>query len=535
MPKLSVVIPVYNTEKYLRKCLDSVCNQTLQDIEIICVNDASTDNSLEILKEYASSDNRIKVINFPQNKGAAVARNTAIHEAKGEYIGFVDSDDYIDLDFYEKLYEKALEGGADIVVGNYYMHFKNKNTFYDKDFLTKIQENKVRFNGLFVLAIYNKKLLQKNNIIFSETYRYGEDRIFPIFAVYHSKVVEIVYDVFYHIQKRDGSSSSGYFNDKEKMKDFVESSKEILMQFNLLNYDKDSYSIFFHEYLDYILSTLLQTTDIFKSIVIDLYYYFYEHIKFQAVFDQRYNAKIKCIKNPKLLVQVLKKRVHNSIIPKRIFYVWFGGKKSILANVCIDNWQEKLQDFEFVEINEDSPYFDFKSEYKNCKWFREVYDRKLWAFASDYARIRVMYEYGGIYLDTDITIKKDLSPLLKHSFFIGEEETGVLSAGIFGAIPNHPYLQAMLDFYQKDIYKSPLYIIPQILTKVYGDNEFDDIYVYPPEFFYPFHYEESYSPQCITPNTYTIHWWGASWINASNLVFLQNKHLLATLRKRITK
>ena len=96
MPKVSVIIPIYNTEKYLRKCLDSVCNQTLSDIEIICVNDCSTDNSLEILEEYASKDNRIKLIDFKENKGAAVARNAGIDEAKGEYIGFVDSDDFVD-------------------------------------------------------------------------------------------------------------------------------------------------------------------------------------------------------------------------------------------------------------------------------------------------------------------------------------------------------------------------------------------------------------------------------------------------------
>ena len=115
MPKVSVIIPIYNTEKYLRKCLDSVCNQTLSDIEIICVNDCSTDNSLEILEEYASKDNRIKLIDFKENKGAAVARNAGIDEAKGEYIGFVDSDDFIDLDFYEKLYNKAVKSGADCV------------------------------------------------------------------------------------------------------------------------------------------------------------------------------------------------------------------------------------------------------------------------------------------------------------------------------------------------------------------------------------------------------------------------------------
>ena len=119
MPKVSVIIPVYNTERYLRRCLDSVCNQTLSDIEIICINDCSTDNSLDILKEYADKDKRIKIINFKENKGAAVARNTGIDIVNGEYIGFIDSDDFVDSDFYEKLYNTASENNSDIAKGEY--------------------------------------------------------------------------------------------------------------------------------------------------------------------------------------------------------------------------------------------------------------------------------------------------------------------------------------------------------------------------------------------------------------------------------
>ena len=150
--KVSIIIPVYNTEKYLRKCLDSVCNQTLQDIEIICVNDCSTDDSLEILKEYASNDNRIKIINFTENKGVAIARNTAIEQAKGEYIGFVDSDDYVDLDFYEKLYNAAKSENAELVVGKTQMEnengIKQKDPIFD-NFFSQVRKNKLHFTQFF--------------------------------------------------------------------------------------------------------------------------------------------------------------------------------------------------------------------------------------------------------------------------------------------------------------------------------------------------------------------------------------------------
>ena len=100
MVTLSVIVPVYNTEKYLRECLDSIINQTFRDIEIICVNDGSTDKSLEILKEYALKDNRIKVIT-QGNKGQSVARNIGLNNASGKYITFIDSDDYLDFNTYK--------------------------------------------------------------------------------------------------------------------------------------------------------------------------------------------------------------------------------------------------------------------------------------------------------------------------------------------------------------------------------------------------------------------------------------------------
>ena len=95
MVKVSIIIPVYNAEKYLKRCLDSVLSQTLKDIEIICVNDGSTDNSIQILKEYGS---KIKVIN-QENQGLSVARNTGLKEAKGEFVAFLDSDDYYNKEY----------------------------------------------------------------------------------------------------------------------------------------------------------------------------------------------------------------------------------------------------------------------------------------------------------------------------------------------------------------------------------------------------------------------------------------------------
>ena len=115
-PILTVIMPVYNTDKYLEECMDSLVNQTLKEIEIICVNDASTDRSYEILKEYAEKDDRIKIINQETNVGQSICRNTALEHINGEYTVFIDSDDKIELDGYEKVLKFAQKYQNDVVI-----------------------------------------------------------------------------------------------------------------------------------------------------------------------------------------------------------------------------------------------------------------------------------------------------------------------------------------------------------------------------------------------------------------------------------
>ena len=140
MAKVSIVIPTYNVEKYIDKCLKSLLNQTLQDIEIICVDDCSTDSTVEILNRYKESDKRVRVIVSDINQGCSKMRNIGIENSTGEYLGFVDSDDWVDFDFYEKLYTKAKKTNAEVVKGAVYKNvFDNKHNmkterhFYKKE------------------------------------------------------------------------------------------------------------------------------------------------------------------------------------------------------------------------------------------------------------------------------------------------------------------------------------------------------------------------------------------------------------------
>lgn len=146
MPKVSIIVPVYNVGKYLSKCLDSLINQTLEDIEIICINDGSTDNSLDILKSYRTKDSRIKIIDKP-NEGPSITRNLGIHSATGKYIGFIDSDDWIDLDFYEKLYSSITSNDVDIACATIIRKRENNSkyrVFFKEEKIYETLEDKLK-------------------------------------------------------------------------------------------------------------------------------------------------------------------------------------------------------------------------------------------------------------------------------------------------------------------------------------------------------------------------------------------------------
>lgn len=205
--KVSIIIPVYNSGKYLRKCLDSVCCQTLQDIEIICVNDCSSDNSLDILQEYAQFDNRIKIINFEQNKGVSAARNAGLEIAKGEYLGFVDSDDYIDLDFYEKLYHKAQDEKSDIAKAvKCEILDSGENKIVDIN--SGVKENKFNFLSEWVTAIYKNTLIQTNKIKFLVGIQCTEDIVFLVHCVLKANKVSVIDHVHYYYCRHSNSLNS---------------------------------------------------------------------------------------------------------------------------------------------------------------------------------------------------------------------------------------------------------------------------------------------------------------------------------------
>lgn len=207
--KISVVIPVYNVEKYLKKCLDSVINQTLKDIEIIIVNDGSPDNSQAIIDEYAKKDRRIIPL-IQENGRQGKARNTGLKHAKGEYISFIDSDDYIEIDMLEKMYDNAKLENSDVVICSFYKHYgkkKNHISINDNLILDTISNNNPKLFNTFgpCSKIYKRDLLIKNNIKFMEKVYY-EDVSFTLKVLTLAKKISFVNEPLYNYIIREGST-----------------------------------------------------------------------------------------------------------------------------------------------------------------------------------------------------------------------------------------------------------------------------------------------------------------------------------------
>ena len=174
--KVSILVPVYNAELFLVECLDSLMNQTLQKIEIICINDGSKDGSLKIIEKCAKNDKRIRIIN-KKNSGYGDSMNIGLEKARGEYIGIVEPDDFVDFDAFKSMYDLASRYNADIVKGNYYDYYGNSGTdkqvsdMFSSDIVNRVVDPRIEKNIFYQLpsiwaAIYKREFLINNKISF---------------------------------------------------------------------------------------------------------------------------------------------------------------------------------------------------------------------------------------------------------------------------------------------------------------------------------------------------------------------------------
>lgn len=225
IPAISVIIPIYNTGPWLRRCLESICCQTLKHIEIICINDGSTDESGAIISEYADRDSRVHHVTFGKNQGVGIARNIGLVVARGEWLGFVDSDDSLAPDFYEKLYIAAKTNDAELVKGTSWIESKSLNRI-DPNFNAQIHHDKYKFSHGWTTAIYNSKFIFSHNIRFPHLTN-CEDLVFLYNAVSKAKKVTIVNDALYYCFYREGSSSTSVLT--RRMVDSVITARKMMI------------------------------------------------------------------------------------------------------------------------------------------------------------------------------------------------------------------------------------------------------------------------------------------------------------------
>jgi mannosyltransferase OCH1-like enzyme len=210
------------------------------------------------------------------------------------------------------------------------------------------------------------------------------------------------------------------------------------------------------------------------------------------------------------------------VIPKIIHYCWFGkGRKNKTIRKCISSWKKYLPDYEIREWNESN--FDVNSS----PYTKQMYKNKLWAFVSDYVRFLKLYEYGGIYLDTDVEVLKSLDEFLKYECFVGYEGSGFIGSAIVGSKIDHWFIKKCMTYYNND--GEWELTSPQNMTMVLRKSGNSGVKVYPVEYFYPFSYTDHYCKECIKQKTHAIHWWQASWQQKSE------NNLYNKIIKKITK
>lgn len=333
-PLISVVLPIYNMEKYLGRCINSILNQSYKNIEIILVNDGSTDNTSSICKEYAQNNENIIAIN-QENGGPSKARNTGIDSANGEWIMFVDPDDYLSPNIIEELFSN-LEKDTDIICcscivdignrkleSNFYNHnivasnYKEKNEFFKQllDYTYSQKKNIYTAIGVPWGKLYRKSFLLNYNIRFDKRLRRMQDNIFNMYAFYYAKEIKYINKslYFYNFEHMSNSIKVYKYKDIEIEYNKALCRKETMKKLNMFEENKELIPFYINElamFFTRIVKLSVLCNDLFinknerKKII--------EHYKNDTVFEELFkNINLINGKKNKLVVKLIKNRHYN--------------------------------------------------------------------------------------------------------------------------------------------------------------------------------------------------------------------------------
>ena len=408
--KITVIVPVYNVEHYLDKCLDSLINQTYKNLEIIVINDGSTDNSGIICQEYAQKDNRIIYIE-KENGGQSEARNMGLNRMTGSYVTFVDSDDWVELDYVEVLYNKLIEYQADIAVGNYYSYNEQEGIFYfhifGNSYYEKVYDNVSIFENFyesehmknFALICVGGKLYKSDLFreLRFEVGKLGEDGYLNQKIYLLAEKTIYLNAGLYAYRQREGSSSRSWT--EKWMHALVDAMSERITLLASLGYPLDKHLAVYRKMLDSALSngqaSTLSDTNTYKELA---------------------------AKKVVLSQLTTEKTIDKKAVVLAANYAYVEQVMTTIKSICYHN-----RSIRFYLINSDFPNEWFKqlnkrlerydSEIINCRVTSEQISRYktdisytvfLRYFVSDFVQ-----EDKALYLDCDLVVTKNLDNLFE--------------------------------------------------------------------------------------------------------------------------
>ena len=454
-PDISIIIPVYNTADYLAECLDSAVQQSFGNYEIILVNDGSTDGSQRIIDDYVYRySDRIRAFTIP-NGGLGNARNYGIGKARGKYLAFVDSDDYIRRDMLQKMYEAARRHNADCVMADYIAFWDDGRQKYVRsvDLSDAGRPDIMKYSAKYGTVNICTKLVARelfDAIRFPAGF-YEDLATTPILLSW-AKNICYVREGLYFYRQRPGSITSIKSGDK-RLLDCYAAWDRIREHANPLFEKEIQFAVYWS--LNFFCTNFL---DDFTKHSVEYYNRNRDYFRGNA-----------CIADAVRKGEFLDFE-HMDVIPKIIHYCWFGGgEKSELIQKCMDSWKKYAPDFEIIEWNE-----------SNCdihanRYVEEAYEKKQYAFVSDYFRLKALYDFGGVYMDTDTELHRMLEDFLYEKAFFAFETPLFIHAGILGAVKNFALINELRQSYEYDSLRASeaageLVTIPHRLTQLLKDR-----------------------------------------------------------------
>lgn len=428
-PKVSVIIPAYNEEKYLRRCLDTVVNQTLQEIEIILIDDGSTDSTPKICDEYKNKFPSKVVVIHKTNEGQGMARNVGLDVAHGEYIGFADADDWIETDMFSRMYEKAIKNDSDMVVCDVRKIFvqddyeavekslpKSTNKidigYYIKDGLNPAYA----WNKLFKREIWNKYRFKK--MVYEDL-----DIILTIDGNCNS--ISYIQEPFYSYYKRAGSTTTSY--NKIQLLDIMTAYRDASYNANSKYKDETIFCV---------------AKRILKNLATP------GMIVYKADFIELINELSKDFIENKYIkedpnIRVIYDYFNNKTLPKSVFYSNFGGNKNNYnINESKKNWSKFTRDISFIELNQKNCDIDNAPKIIRSEYLNGNYD-----FVEDYFKLYSLYKNGGIAIDGDFKFSSPLGKLRAEYAFFYFDSNLKISSRIFGAQKGCDIIKKLLMSY----------------------------------------------------------------------------------------